>query len=599
MIVQTNAHPLIKPAIVTTILILLLLLFVTFAGGCETSSSVQIGNTKVDRDAVSLDLRNSGITDISPLLLLDKLEMLDIRDNMLVKQDIEKLQAALPACTIIWSVPFASTRADSSSHALTLPDFSVSDIELLAFFPDLVSVDASGSTAYLALREAVNRYPSCHFSWTVVIGDGVTSNETTHLDLSGQSFASESISAALDGLPNLVTIDLRDTSLDNTVLTTLINAHPLVTFFVDMELFGHRFDSQTQEINLSALSVDGEILLKSLAHFPELQKVNLSGCMLSGEDKKSLLAAYPDILFVWDVELLPGFIVSSTDNEIVVTGYSSPDVDTLINGLAQLPALEKLDLCACYPPSDDTNIKMERLMEAYPEIKIIWLVMVGNWELRTDIIAFSMGNQKVFDGGRYIGPDTYTSALNDRIIPIKYCTDLIALDMGHAKRLTDISCFSGLTKIRYLILGMTSITSLEPLSGMTELEFLECYQCYISDLSPLLNCKKLKYLNCSTTFVETIDDIVQMTQLKRLWIFKPQKLTKNDITAIKEALPNTIIASVMPPSGHSTVNGWRTKNPAYLHMQRDLFKLVLQGQRTKRIGDEEYWSWNIEEFEAR
>jgi hypothetical protein len=210
-----------------------------------------------------------------------------------------------------------------------------------------------------------------------------------------------------------------------------------------------------------------------------------------------------------------------------------------------------------------------------------------------------MGNQKTFDGGRFLGGEIYPSVTDASILPLKYCTDLIALDMGHAKRLTDVSCIAGLTKIRYLILGMTSITSLEPLAGMTELEFLECYQCYITDLSPLLNCKKLKYLNCSTTFIETIDDVIQMTQLKRLWIMRPLVWTKDDIAAIKAALPNTIIRSVMEPSGHSTTGGWRTKNPAYLHMQRDLYQLPLQDQHLKKVGDQEYWDWDLEAFEAQ
>ena len=80
---------------------------------------------------------------------------------------------------------------------------------------------------------------------------------------------------------------------------------------------------------------------------------------------------------------------------------------------------------------------------------------------------------------------------------------------------------------------------------------------------------------------------------------RPLVWTKDDIAAIKAALPNTIIRSVMEPSGHSTTGGWRTKNPAYLHMQRDLYQLPLQDQHLKKVGDQEYWDWDLEAFEAQ
>jgi len=145
---------------------------------------------------------------------------------------------------------------------------------------------------------------------------------------------------------------------------------------------------------------------------------------------------------------------------------------------------------------------------------------------------------------------------------------------------------------------MTGISSLDALAGMSELVFLECYKTWISNVSPLLNCKNLKYLNCSTTFIEATDDLVQMKQLKRLWIMRPQRLAKNDIAIIKEGLPDTIIRSAIPQGDLPTAFGWHAKNPAYIYMQGELFRLGLQGQHTRRIGDEEYWGWNVDEFEA-
>ena len=72
---------------------------------------------------------------------------------------------------------------------------------------------------------------------------------------------------------------------------------------------------------------------------------------------------------------------------------------------------------------------METLQSNYPEKKFVWMIRIKNWEIRTDIKAFSTGNIEEFDGGYFLGGgrnlhDEDTAAL-------KYCTDLIALDLGH------------------------------------------------------------------------------------------------------------------------------------------------------------------------
>ncbi|MDO4571990.1 MAG: leucine-rich repeat domain-containing protein [Clostridia bacterium] len=577
---------------------LTLLALLSLAAGC--ASSVRVGGQRAPLDATSLDLKNAGVTDVSPLIKLEALERLDLRGNDIAAADYERLRAALPDCEILWSVPLAGVRADSDAESLTLPGFTAADAAMLEYFDRLRTVDASGCTDYAALRAAAEAYPDCDFVWSVSVGGVTVPADAETLDLSGRTVGLEALAAALEGLPALREVLLSGSSLYAADVAALAASRPEIRFAADVLLLGERYAADTVSLDLSGRQdLDAEALLEALPAFTQLETVDLRGCGLSNAQKQALLAALPALRFGWEVELLPGLLVDSAEETLVVEGFESPDLDALIEGLALLPELRTLDLCACYAPSDETNVQMERLMAACPALKVVWLVQVGNWELRTDITAFSMGDHDEFPGGRFLGGAIYPSARDETIVPLKYCTDLIALDIGHAKRVTDISCLASLTKMRYLILGMTSITSLEALAGMTELEFLECYQCWISDLSPLLNCKQLKYLNCSTTFVETIDDLVQMTQLKRLWIMKPQVLTKTDIAAVKEALPNTIIRSISGSGDHSTMHGWRTKNPAYLYMQQTLYDLPLQDQNVRKVGDPEYWDWDLEAFEAQ
>lgn len=580
------------------LLLLALCLPLLLLAGC--AQTVRIGGQSVPLDAASLDIRGAGVTDVAPIKELTALTSLDLRDNEITAADYAALAAALPACDILWSVPIAGMRADSDQTSLQLPGFTEADIPLLAYFPQLAQVDAAGSADYAALTQAADAYPNCAFSWTVSIGGVTVPWDSETLDLKGQSLMTLDLQDAMAGLPRLTEVDLRETGFDRSQLTELIAAFPAVTFHADVRLFDTLYPADTATLDFSGKTdLDTDALIEGLSGFSVLTDVNLKGCALSSEQKTALISAYPGLRFHWEAELLPGLTVDSGAEEIVVTGYEKPDVNVLIQNLAYLPGLKKLDLTACYEASDATNAEMEKLMAAYPDTKFVWLVRVGNWELRTDITAFSMGNSKTFPGGRFMGGVKYPSGTDARIQPLKYCTDLVALDMGHAKRLTDVSCLAGLTKIRYLILGMTRIESIEALGNMPELEFLELYQCYVSDVSPLLNCKKLKYLNISTTFVPEPDDLMKMTQLKRLWIMKQQRMDKDDIAAIKEALPNTIIRSYMYAGGHSTTGGWRTKNPAYLYMQGELFHLPLQDQKPQEIGDVEYQDWDIEAFEAQ
>jgi hypothetical protein len=219
---------------------------------------------------------------------------------------------------------------------------------------------------------------------------------------------------------------------------------------------------------------------------------------------------------------------------------------------------------------------MEQLIAAYPNVKFVWLIRVGAWELRTDIKAFSKGNRRTFEGGRYVGGKTnFTSA---DLEPLKYCTDLIALDVGHGSRITDLSVLQYLPKLRFLIVAMNKITTIEDLKYCPDLEYLEIFQNLISDWSPLLSLPKLTHLNCSTNYSKgeggekhypDYTVLKQMTQLQRVWIIRCN-LSAEQIADLRAALPDAVINTI---GGHSTDNGWRDSD-LYREMQ-GLFNLPI------------------------
>lgn len=120
-------------------------------------------------------------------------------------------------------------------------------------------------------------------------------------------------------------------------------------------------------------------------------------------------------------------VVKSTDEELDLSGMTFDGTDSLIASLSKLPSLKHVDLC----DSNLTNEQMEILQAKFPDIKFVWKVTLGLWTIRTDTVAFSTLKD---------GSITYRLT-NDDCKVLKYCTDMVALDIGHNK-VTDISFYS-------------------------------------------------------------------------------------------------------------------------------------------------------------
>ena len=91
----------------------LLLLF-----ACAPSGTA--GSASSGEKPTTLDLRDKGLTDVGNLLERTELTAIDLRGNELSRESFDTLQAALPNCSILWSVPLAGARHDSDSTALSL-----------------------------------------------------------------------------------------------------------------------------------------------------------------------------------------------------------------------------------------------------------------------------------------------------------------------------------------------------------------------------------------------------------------------------------------------------------------------------------------------
>ena len=88
----------------------------------------------------ALDLRDSSVSDFTPVLSMDGLEQLDVRGNYAFTwQDYEAVTSAHPGCAVYWSIPVGDGHIDSTQTAVDLTDYGPSAeevAELRQRFPD-------------------------------------------------------------------------------------------------------------------------------------------------------------------------------------------------------------------------------------------------------------------------------------------------------------------------------------------------------------------------------------------------------------------------------------------------------------------------------
>ena len=225
----------------------------------------------------------------------------------------------------------------------------------------------------------------------------------------------------------------------------------------------------------------------------------------------------------------------------VVTDYTA-----FIAFLKEFPNLKKVDMFA----TQITAAKVSRLKEALPDVEFGWTLQLMKYKdrhiVRTDATAFS-----TLHG---VCPN-HRSA---EFALLNYCTDLLALDLGH-NNLTDLSFLRSMPRLRVLILGENQkLKNIEEIGNLQDLEYLELCTCNISDISPLTKLTRLMDLNLTNNKVKDWRPLKEMKGLKRLWIsgMCAKKMTVAEKKELQEALPDTEIMF----SGDPTDNGWRYYN---------------------------------------
>lgn len=383
-----------------------------------------------------------------------------------------------------------------SLKRLDLSSTGISDIEVLQQLDQLEYLDLSGNTIDIpTLAALLNSNPDCEIIYTAALGDISIDSHTESVTLNDNSAQD---CEALLLLRELKYVDITAcTSVTESMLS--VSANSARSFLWQMELGASMITSDASELLLEAPTA---CELDRLRLFDRLERVTVTDCD-SYDALLELVDALPECEFVWSVELC-GVTVLSTDTTVVLDDHEIRDFEDFSARLAYLPSLERIDMCRC----GLSNEQMEELSELYPHIKFVWEITFGNppvmWTVRTDITCFS-------SLGRIRCDDEQLAPL------LKYCTDLVALDLGH-HNITDLTPISRMTELKVLILGDNPISDLSPLASLKKLQYIEIFSCKFTDVSVLAELPELIDVCIGGNKIDDITPFLSMTQLKMLWI---------------------------------------------------------------------------------
>ena len=332
----------------------------------------------------------------------------------------------------------------------------------------------------LSANECMEFYghmPKTHLICKVNIAGKTYDSEVTQLTAEDVDSETQLQYAALS---NLKRLDLTACEVSDSTFRTLSKALPDCLIIMRTTICGKEYTTDAETIKFEGTVTKGEV--NQIGFFKKLHSIDIRNCT-NPDALSDFLAKNPQIKTVESVQLL-GKQFGAEDAVIDLRGnqYTLSQVKAALDeALPKMTSLKKIDMCGC----GLSDKEMEKLTAAYPNIKFVWMLHVGRWDIRTDAVMFSALNS---DGKEIYDQKDYAPIF-------KYCTDLRAIDLGHSL-ITDISEMASLKKLRAVILTDNKVKDISAFKEMKDLEFIEMNATNkVTNLEPLRELQNLRFIN--------------------------------------------------------------------------------------------------------
>lgn len=473
----------------------------------------------------------------------------------------------LPTAPAVQEVKNKDPNADVESLTVVM---EAGELYTLTHYPNLKTVDLSGSTCYAAILDFIGKHPELEITYSVDLGGTVVSSKADAATLdSGYTY--EALLGNLQYLPNLKAITLTQVDFTTEQVNSLLEAYPEVKLDYAVDLFGSALSADTTTLDLSAMgSGQVEEACRQLGVLTNLTDVTLSSS-LSFADVDKLQAAAPHITFHYSFSLF-GQAINTADEEVVYKKYSIGN-----EGEAQLrEALKIMDHCKRFV-LDDCGIDYEVLAKIREDFrggpKVVWRVYFGTNNRYT-----TFTDDDTIDAVYNVTDDTSSA--------MKYLEDVKYMDIGHNEYLTDLSFVQYMPELEVLIASESGVKELVGFENCKKLTWLELAYCYkLENIDALAGCEGLKYLNISYSKITSFEPLDSLP-LERFVYLKPKASTKeqNTFTAIhpKGECITVFYGYSMPYS-----YGWRYNDngKTYFWYYKDVIRKVFNYDQKQAILD--------------
>ena len=279
----------------------------------------------------------------------------------------------------------------------------------------------------------------------VEIPSGSTSVDLTSLNKVSKQQA-QTLSAALEGMPEVTEVDLRGVTVDRDGQAALLAAHPNIHFRWAVSLGNASVDGDTALLNIDALGISKKTELseirKAIACLPKLERVTMYNFIYTKDKMEQLLKDYPNVKFDWSVHW------RVCDGRVI-------DLRTDATAFSTLKGRQ------------DPRYTASQIMDYL--------------KYTPDLLAIDVGHNNVSDlSFLWNWPGLKRLICIDSKVPV-----------------TDISVLAELPELEYIELFMQEITDLTPLMNHEKLLDLNLCHNKIEDFSPLYTCTNLERLYIS------------------------------------------------------------------------------------------------------
>ena len=409
-------------------------------------------------------------------------------------------------------------------------------LALLDELPNLTKADLSGSGCLAAIRDWAQAHPEVAVRYTVPLTDTLTAaNDAVSLDLSSVPRAElEGPLSMLEYLPALESVELGELE-SGEIAAAVQAAFPALRVSFTPLWRGRALDLHQSSLDLSACTAeDAAALLSWLPEMTQLRQVELGTAgdaeysRIPWETIAALEKACPQAAFSYAFSLY-GKELTLQDTELDLNHIRIYDQGALVKAVtACMPALSYLDMDFC--GVDDEY--MAEIRDALPGTEVVWRIGFGTgYTARTDVERILASNPGI---GGELCPDNTG--------PLKYCTKVRYLDLGHNSYLGNLDFCAYMPELESIVIALSDVSDLSPLANCKHLRYAELQTSALNDLRPLSELYELHDLNICYNFSLTdIRPLYGLTNLDRLWIGCLTPIPAEQIERIRELLPDCTI----------------------------------------------------------